>query len=151
VVSRGILGRLGIGSGRSGRAAREQTARAARAGHEQAGGAAPGSLLADAGELSVLAAGGTPVIVEACEGVLVVVNRRREVFAVEARCPHLRAPLADAVVNRSAIVCRSHRCRFDLRTGTPLPHPSRGLSCPPLRTFTVRVVGGRILVYGEPA
>ncbi|GAA4232737.1 nitrite reductase/ring-hydroxylating ferredoxin subunit [Streptosporangium album] len=132
-----LLSRLGIRPGRRSRALPA---------------AAPsGDLLADIGDLPALTANGTPAIVEVRTGVLVVVNRRGEVFAVDARCPHLGAPLTNAIVKRSTITCPSHWCRFDLRTGVSLPRPSSRLRCPPLRTFAVRVVGDRVLVHDEPA
>ena len=102
--------------------------------------------LGDAGEL--LASGRAVVTVtrDQCPDVaesleVLIVRTRRGLFAVESRCPHALRPLGDANVRGRGVRCAGHGRRFDLRTGAQRP-ARRGC----LRTFDVRVEGGRLLL-----
>lgn len=61
-------------------------------------------------------------------------DRRRQVFAAQAWCPHHFGALADGSVGYGEVACPLHGLRFDLRTGAP-----RGHDCGALRTYRVRI------------
>jgi nitrite reductase/ring-hydroxylating ferredoxin subunit len=65
-----------------------------------------------------------------------------EIFAVDAVCPHHQAWLSMGHQDGDAIACPRHQGRFDIATGRQLGGPP----CPPLPTYPVRVVAGRVLV-----
>ena len=44
-------------------------------------------------------------------------NRRGEIFATQAECPHRIGPLADGLLGGSTLVCPLHGWKFDLATG----------------------------------
>jgi nitrite reductase (NADH) small subunit len=55
-------------------------------------------------------------------------------FAVENRCPHRGGPLADGIVNGTAVVCPLHAWKFDLRSGISTNHPE---SSDPLTNYPI--------------
>jgi nitrite reductase (NADH) small subunit len=61
-------------------------------------------------------------------------DRRRQVFAAQAWCPHHFGSLADGAVGYGEVTCPLHGLRFDLRNGAP-----RGHDCGGLRTYPIRV------------
>lgn len=71
------------------------------------------------------------------------------VHAIDDRCTHLDAPLADGVVRRGCVVCPWHGALFDLTTGEASGPPARG----GVRVYPTRVVGGEVEVElpGAPA
>jgi 3-phenylpropionate/trans-cinnamate dioxygenase ferredoxin subunit len=73
---------------------------------------------------------------------VVIVRCGESLFAVEDRCTHDGETLAGADVEGCEIICPRHFARFDLRTGEALTPPAYE----PLKTFTVRVDAGRVLV-----
>jgi nitrite reductase (NADH) small subunit len=46
--------------------------------------------------------------------------RNGNVYASQARCPHLNGPLADGILGGSVIMCPLHAWKFDLSSGTPI-------------------------------
>ncbi|HEX6277638.1 MAG TPA: Rieske 2Fe-2S domain-containing protein [Polyangiaceae bacterium] len=44
-------------------------------------------------------------------------NRKGELFATQASCPHRQGPLFDGLVGGSTVICPLHGLRFDLATG----------------------------------
>lgn len=67
-------------------------------------------------------------------------------FAVEAKCPHAKAPLEKGAVCNGRLVCPWHTGTFALATGALVePPPLRDL-----QRFPVRVEGERILVDPSP-
>ncbi|MEK7216717.1 MAG: Rieske 2Fe-2S domain-containing protein [Chloroflexota bacterium] len=79
------------------------------------------------------------------EEVAVFHTRSGQVFATQARCPHLGGPLADGMLGGSTLVCPLHGFKFDLASGRPA-----GNECPALRTFPVSVgEGGELFVRIE--
>ena len=68
---------------------------------------------------------------------VVVLNCDRRLFAIENRCSHEDAPLADGEVDEAGgwIECPRHGSRFDLRTGRPLNLPAYL----PIEVFPVEV------------
>jgi len=78
--------------------------------------------------------GGRPIAVFDDRGVL---------RAVDNVCRHLGSPLDGGWVERGCVTCPFHGWRYDLATGevVTLFGRSRGL-----RTYRVRVAGGRVLV-----
>jgi 3-phenylpropionate/trans-cinnamate dioxygenase ferredoxin component len=74
--------------------------------------------------------------------VVLVVRCGHSYYAVEDRCTHDGEPLEGGDVGGCEIVCPRHGSRFDLRSGEALTPPAYE----PLRTFQVRIEGGRVLV-----
>jgi nitrite reductase (NADH) small subunit len=67
------------------------------------------------------------------EKVAVFRTRSREVFAVQAECPHRGGPLADGLVGGTTVICPLHSWKFDLATGDAVFGDCG------LKTFPVRV------------
>ena len=71
---------------------------------------------------------------------------RPTLFAVEAECPHAKAPLEKGAVCNGRLVCPWHTGTFALDTGTVLePPPLRDL-----KRYPVRLSGEEILVDATP-
>lgn len=65
-----------------------------------------------------------------------------QVFATDALCTHGNARLCDGFVEGTTVECPLHQGRFDLTNGRPLCEPVTE----PLRTYPVRIEGGRVWV-----
>ena len=65
-----------------------------------------------------------------------------EYFATDGLCTHEKIHLVDGLVMDDVIECPKHNGRFDYRTGKALGAPV----CIDLRTYPVRVEGGKVLV-----
>lgn len=63
-------------------------------------------------------------------------------FATDGWCTHEKAHLADGLVMDNIIECPKHNGRFDYRTGAAKGAPV----CVDLRTYPVKVEGGRVLI-----
>lgn len=69
-----------------------------------------------------------------------------DIFALEAECPHAKAPLEKGVVCNGKLICPFHTGTFSLETGAVLePPPLRGL-----KRYRVQVEGDNILVDPQP-
>jgi nitrite reductase (NADH) small subunit len=66
------------------------------------------------------------------------------VFALDDRCPHRGGPLSEGIVHGDAVTCPLHNRVIEFETGA-VRTPDTGQ----VRTFTVRVEAGRILL--DPA
>lgn len=87
----------------------------------------PGAMLAAEG-------GGVQlVVIRALDGTL---------SALEDCCSHAEVQLSGGTLNDGEIECPAHGARFDVKTGRPLCLPA----VRPVRTFPVKVVGGKIVV-----
>jgi len=84
----------------------------------------------------------TPLSAEVDGIPIVVVRCGPELYAVEDRCTHDGEALGAAEVESCQIICPRHGAHFCLRTGEALTPPAYE----PLRTYKVRVEGGRVLV-----
>jgi 3-phenylpropionate/trans-cinnamate dioxygenase ferredoxin subunit len=73
---------------------------------------------------------------------LLVVRCGTELYAIEDRCTHDGEPLEGAEVESCQIICPRHGAHFCVKTGEALSPPAYE----PLRTFKVRIEGGRIFV-----
>ncbi len=73
---------------------------------------------------------------------LLLLSVGAEIFAVDAVCPHHQAWLSMGHLEGDAIACPRHQGRFHIATGRQVGGPA----CPPLPTFPVRLVQGRVLV-----
>ena len=73
---------------------------------------------------------------------LQVVRVGDELYAFEDRCTHDDAPLDDAAIEATEIICPRHGARFCLKTGAALTPPAYE----PLRVFAVRQFEERIEV-----
>ena len=78
------------------------------------------------------------------QGVRFVVIRTSDgaLSALEDRCSHANVRLSGGELIGGEVECPAHGARFDVRTGKALCLPAVG----PVRTFPVRVDGGRIIV-----
>jgi 3-phenylpropionate/trans-cinnamate dioxygenase ferredoxin component len=85
---------------------------------------------------------GTMREVAAGKAALLLYNLDGVIHATAAICPHHAAWLSQGQVSGDAINCPRHMGRFEIATGRQL----RGPACPPLRTYNVRIVDGRIEV-----
>ena len=65
-----------------------------------------------------------------------------DVFAVENRCSHAFARFDEGRLRGTRLMCPLHGACFDVRTGRSLGPPASS----PIRSFAVRVDGGRVLV-----
>ena len=73
-------------------------------------------------------------------------NGQPTLFAVEAECPHAKAPLEKGAVCNGRLVCPWHAGTFELATGTLLePPPLRDL-----KRYPIRLNGQNILVDSTP-
>ncbi len=64
------------------------------------------------------------------------------VYATENICTHGQARLSDGFLEGCEIECPLHQGKFDVRDGKPLCEPVTE----PLRSYTVKIEGGRVLV-----
>jgi 3-phenylpropionate/trans-cinnamate dioxygenase ferredoxin component len=77
------------------------------------------------------------------EGLVIAVFHTPSGFhALEGLCTHEQASLADGPVEGEYVSCPKHNSRFHIPTGRALRIPARV----DLRTYPVKVEGGRILV-----
>ena len=63
-------------------------------------------------------------------------------YATDGLCTHEKVHLADGLVMDNIIECPKHNGRFDYRTGAAKGAPV----CVDLRTYPVKVDGGKVLV-----
>jgi 3-phenylpropionate/trans-cinnamate dioxygenase ferredoxin subunit len=63
-------------------------------------------------------------------------------YATDGLCTHEAVHLADGLVMDHVIECPKHNGRFDYRSGQAKSAPA----CVNLRTYPVRVVGGRVQI-----
>jgi 3-phenylpropionate/trans-cinnamate dioxygenase ferredoxin component len=68
-----------------------------------------------------------------------------EVFAIDDRCSHAEASLAEGEVFDHEVECPRHGSAFDLRTGKPLALPATK----PVRTHEVVVEDGVVYLLWE--
>jgi chlorite dismutase len=69
------------------------------------------------------------------------------VYAVEARCPHASAPLAEGTLDGTLLTCERHGSRFDLARCEVV----RGPAARPPRCYAVKVEDGSVYVGAESA
>jgi len=85
---------------------------------------------------------GAGIEVEAGGRTVALFRAGDEVFATDALCTHGNARLCDGFVEGATVECPLHQGRFDLRNGAPLCEPVTE----PVRTYAVRIEGGRVFV-----
>jgi len=73
---------------------------------------------------------------------LALFRRGNEVFALDDRCSHAEASLAEGEVYGDTVECPRHGSAFDLRTGAALSLPA---TCP-VAAYPAEVVGGDVFV-----
>jgi len=76
---------------------------------------------------------------------LVLCRSGDDYYALQRRCIHQGADLAEGIVSRGTIVCAMHGWRFQLANGQ---HELSAETC--LISYPVRVDGDRILVRSTP-
>jgi 3-phenylpropionate/trans-cinnamate dioxygenase ferredoxin component len=73
---------------------------------------------------------------------LAIYRAKGQFYATQDVCTHEHAYLSDGVVVDCVVECPFHQGRFDVRTGAALGAPV----IVPLKTYPVKVIGGRIYV-----
>lgn len=68
-------------------------------------------------------------------------TRAGDVRALDNRCPHKGAPLADGMIAGSCIVCPYHSFKYDLKSGACDQPAAQGV-----QTYAVRVEAGKVFV-----
>ena len=63
-------------------------------------------------------------------------------FATDGICSHEKVHLSGGLLMGHLIECPKHNGRFDIRTGAAVRAPA----CDALRTYPVKVEGGRVMV-----
>jgi nitrite reductase/ring-hydroxylating ferredoxin subunit len=63
-----------------------------------------------------------------------------EFFAIDNRCTHAAAPLADGYLQGEVIECPLHQGLFNIRTGAALCSPA----LKPVATYAVRITNGDV-------
>ena len=74
-------------------------------------------------------------------------NAAGAVYAVEARCPHASAPLAEGTLDGTLLTCERHGSRFDLARSEVV----RGPAARPPRCYDVKIEDGSVYVGAEIA
>ncbi len=74
---------------------------------------------------------------------VVVVNVKGEMYALENRCPHAGRPLGDGACAGMTIICPYHGYTYHIKTGKNIDFPEEET---PVRTFPLRVEGGRVQI-----
>ena len=72
----------------------------------------------------------------------VICNTQQGFFALDGLCTHEEQHLEDGLVIDTVVECPLHQGRFDIATGRALGPPV----CVDLKTYPVRVEGGRIFI-----
>ena len=72
-----------------------------------------------------------------------IFNTAEGFIAVENRCPHRGGPLADGIVNGTAVVCPLHAWKFDLLSGVSINHPQASAA---LVKYPTRVEDGIVCI-----
>jgi 3-phenylpropionate/trans-cinnamate dioxygenase ferredoxin subunit len=73
---------------------------------------------------------------------ILLANVAGRLYAVDDTCTHEDASLSTGVLKGELVKCPLHNSRFNVRTGEALEEPAEEN----LRTYPVRLEGGRILV-----
>jgi 3-phenylpropionate/trans-cinnamate dioxygenase ferredoxin subunit len=78
-----------------------------------------------------------------------VFNVAGEFYAIEDRCSHADAPMADGYVHTRelCVACPWHGAEFDLKTGKALTPPA----CQDITAFATSVVGDEVMIEVEAA
>lgn len=66
-----------------------------------------------------------------------------EYFALDNRCPHAGASLAQGIIKGKTVFCRIHHWQFSLQDGTRIDEPCPNTNA---RCFPVRVSGQEVQV-----
>lgn len=83
-----------------------------------------------------------PIKVQIGEEEIALYNVDGDIFATGNICTHAFASLCDGYQEGAEIECPLHEGRFNIKTGEALCPPV----IEPLRTFEVKVEGGKVLV-----
>jgi naphthalene 1,2-dioxygenase ferredoxin component len=76
---------------------------------------------------------------------LALYNVAGEIYATDNECTHGQGRLCDGFLEGTEIECPLHQGRFDVRSGAPACAPVTE----PVRTYTVKIDGGRVFVAME--
>jgi nitrite reductase (NADH) small subunit len=99
------------------------------------------TIFVDIGSLDDIPAQGARLVRTAQGCIAVFRTADDRVFALDDRCPHKGGPLSEGIVHGTAVTCPLHNWVFDLNTGQ-----AQGADDGAVRTYAVRVQGGRILI-----
>jgi nitrite reductase (NADH) small subunit len=77
------------------------------------------------------------------EEIVVFRTRAGQVYALQAKCPHRKGPLADGLLGGGKVICPYHSYKFELCSGQPI-----GNDCEALKTYRVEISeNAEILLY----
>jgi len=89
---------------------------------------------------------GGAVVVEVAGHRIAVFNVDGAFYAIDDRCTHEEASLAEGAHHGGIVACPRHGSRFDVRTGRVLSLPA----VVPVNTYPVTVEDGQVFVRPEP-
>jgi nitrite reductase (NADH) small subunit len=95
----------------------------------------------DIGAIEDIPLRGARVVKTAHGCVAVFRTAENEAFAIDDRCPHKGGPLSQGIVHGTSVTCPLHNWVISLESGAAM-----GTDKGAVRTFTLQVVGGRILI-----
>lgn len=90
---------------------------------------------------------GEQVCLEVEDARIVVFNVDGELLSIANICPHAGLPLGDGELRGLVLTCPFHGNGYNVKTGANVDFPYEEL---PVRTYPVRLNGGRVEVYVEP-
>ncbi|MBW2362397.1 MAG: Rieske (2Fe-2S) protein [Deltaproteobacteria bacterium] len=101
----------------------------------------------DACALAAISDGGKKVVAVNGEKVLLL-RKGEDVWAVDARCPHMKLPLSTGKWDGKSIKCRFHGACYSVADGsrTKAPWLLASAGSDTLPTYSVTIRDGRILV-----
>ena len=68
-------------------------------------------------------------------------NYQNNIYAIQNRCPHQNADLADGYLKEGKVYCALHHWAFDITTGAYSFNPNVSL-----QTFDVKIENGKIYI-----
>lgn len=102
----------------------------------------------DAGAVGDLPAGRVKLVLDEAEDLRIAVcNVDGQYYAIEDVCTHDGGPLDQGDLEGEEIECPRHGARFNVRTGEATLMPA----VMPVRTFSVKIEGDRVLVSAGDA
>ena len=80
---------------------------------------------------------------------ILLVHDKDTVFAMDDRCPHMKASLAEGTYEDGVVTCKRHHAKIDVRTGNILQKAKIGfikLPTKPAKTYKIKIDNDDILV-----
>lgn len=84
--------------------------------------------------------------IEALGKEILLVRIGENVYATQLRCTHEEDDLSNGTIEEGNIVCGFHFANFNPASGEVVAHPQDGGEAFPLKTYSVKIENGDILV-----